>query len=84
MLGGDAVVHHQTTFAHGTEQTLRVQRQVGMADVLEHADTDHLVEAAILRDVAVVENLQLHLVLQTFVLDPLAAELELLFAQGDT
>ncbi|MNG05849.1 hypothetical protein D3C84_890630 [compost metagenome] len=84
MLGGDAVVHHQTTFAHSTEQTLRVQRQVGMADMLEHADTDHLVEAAILRNVAVVENLQLHLVLQTFVLDPLAAELELLFAQGDT
>jgi hypothetical protein len=83
VLGGDAVVHHQPAFAHRTEQLLAIQRQVGVADVLEHADADHLVEAAILRQVAVIENLQVDLVGQALGLDPLPAEFQLLLAQGD-
>ncbi|MNN26946.1 hypothetical protein D3C81_1404670 [compost metagenome] len=54
-----------------------------MPDMLEHANADNLVEAAILRQVAVVENLQVDLVSQAFGLDPLPAKLELLLAQGD-
>ncbi|MNR27114.1 hypothetical protein D3C85_1443690 [compost metagenome] len=57
MLGGDAMVHHQATLSHRTEQALAVQRQIGMADVLEHTDADHLVEAAILRQITIVEDL---------------------------
>ncbi|MCY1426919.1 hypothetical protein D9M71_427480 [compost metagenome] len=83
VLGGDTVVHHQPPFPHGTEQLLAIQRQVGMPDMLEHANADNLVEATILRQVAVVEDLQVDLVGQALCLDALAAELELLLAQGD-
>ncbi|MNE25139.1 hypothetical protein D3C80_1184600 [compost metagenome] len=83
VLGGDTVVHHQPPFPHGAEQLLAIQRQVGMPDMLEHADTDHLVETAILGQVSVVENLQVDLVGQAFGLDSLPAKLELLLAQGD-
>ncbi|MNO78057.1 hypothetical protein D3C76_691820 [compost metagenome] len=84
MLGGDTVIHHQPPFPHGTEQLLAIQRQVGMPDMLEHANADNLVEATILRQVAVVENLQVDLVGQPLCLHPRTAELELLLAQGDT
>jgi hypothetical protein len=83
VLGGDAVVHHQATGAHRVVQLLEVEAQVGMADVFEHADADHLVETAVARQVAVVEQLQGDLVFQAFGLDPLAPQLELFLAEGD-
>lgn len=54
-----------------------------MPNVLEHADTDHLVEARILRQVAVVEQLQVDLVLQTLGLHPFAGQRQLLLAECD-
>lgn len=83
MLGSDAMVHHQAAFAHRTEQPLAVQLEVGVANMLEHADADHLVEATILGQVTVVEDLQVDLVSQALLLDPLAAQLQLLLAQCD-
>ncbi|MNH14702.1 hypothetical protein D3C79_742990 [compost metagenome] len=83
VLGGNAVVHHHAAFAHCPEQPLAIQRQVGMADVFEHTDTHYLVEAAVLGQVTVIKNLQLHLPFQVFGLDPFTGQLELLLAQGD-
>ena len=54
-----------------------------MADVLEHADAHHLVVSAVTRQVAVIQQLQRHLVFQALGLDPLATELELLLAEGN-
>ena len=77
------MVEHQPSRAHRAEQPLAVQRQIGMADVLEHADTDRLVEAAILGQVAIVHQLQRHPVLQALGGDPLTGQRELFAAQGD-
>ncbi|MNP53999.1 hypothetical protein D3C76_1485220 [compost metagenome] len=55
-----------------------------MPDMLEHTHADNLVEATVLRQVTVVENLQVDFVSQPFGLDPLPAKLELLFTQSDT
>lgn len=84
MFGGDTVVHHQPAFPDSTEQFLAIQRQVGMPDMLEHAHADHFVEATILGQIAIIENLQLHFVGQALGFDTLPAELELLLAQGNT
>ena len=65
------MVEHETTRPDRAEQPLAVQRQVGMADVLEHADAHHLVETAVLRQVTVVHQLQLHAVLQPLGCRPL-------------
>lgn len=77
------MVHHQATGAHRVVQLLEVQAEVGVADVLEHADTDHLVEAAIARQVAVVEQLQGDPVFQALGPDPFLAQRQLFLAQGD-
>ncbi|MNN36494.1 hypothetical protein D3C81_1503930 [compost metagenome] len=83
VLGGDAVVQHQAAGSDGLLQGAEVQWQVGVADVLEHADADHLVEAPVRRQVAVVLQLQLHAILQALGRHPLARQLELLAAEGD-
>ncbi|MNJ64606.1 hypothetical protein D3C77_605670 [compost metagenome] len=83
VLGGDAMIHYQAALAYRPKQTLTVKRQIGMADMLEHTDTDNLVEATILRQVPVVEDLQIDLVLQALSLDPFTTQFELLFTQGD-
>ena len=80
---GDAVVHHQAAGTHRIVELLEVQPQVGVPDVLEHADADHLVEATIARQVAVVQQLEGDPVLQAFGLDPLPPERQLLLAQCD-
>ena len=54
-----------------------------MADVLEHADADHLVEAAVLRQVTVIQQLQGHAPFQTFLGHALQAQLQLRLAEGD-
>ncbi len=51
-----------------------------MTNVFEHADADNLVEAAVLRQIAVVEQLQFDLIFQTFGLDPLLRQRQLLLA----
>jgi hypothetical protein len=45
-----------------------------VTDVFEHADADHLVETPVLRQIAVVEQLQLDLVLQPFGFNALAGQ----------
>src|SRR5690606_34199363 len=81
--GGDAVIHHQPARTYGVEQPLAVQRQVGVADVLEHADADDLVETAILRQIPVIHKLQGDLLLQSFGGHPFAGQFELFAAEGD-
>src|SRR5690606_4173608 len=80
---GDAVVQHQPAGLYRAEQALTVQRQVGVADVLEHADADHLVETAVLRQVAIVQQLQGHALFKPFLDHALAAQLQLRLAEGD-
>ncbi len=77
------MIHHQPARAHGIEQALAVQRQVDVADVLEHADADHLVETPIARQVAIVHQLQRHLTGQALGRHPLAPQFQLLLAEGD-
>lgn len=84
VLGGDAMVHHQPALSHGAEQRLAVLLKVGMADMFEHADADHFVEAAVLGQVAVIQQLQFDLTLQAFGLDPFPGQGQLRLAQGDT
>ena len=55
VLGGDAMVHHQAAFTHCAEQGPAVLRQVGVADVFEHAHAHDFVETTVLGQVAVVE-----------------------------
>jgi hypothetical protein len=52
-----------------------------VTDVFEHADADHLVETTVLRQIAVVEQLQLDQVLQPFLFNALAGQGQLLLAQ---
>ena len=82
MARGDAVVEYCHPDAL-YEQPLAVQRQIGVADVLEHADADHLVEALVLRQVAVIHQLQLYLILQPLGRHALAGQRQLLAAEGD-
>src|SRR5690606_38631249 len=79
----DAVVYQQINGAHYFRELPAVLQQFGLADVLEHADADHLVELAVPGQVAVVHQLQLHLPLQTLGSHAFATELDLLTAEGD-
>ncbi|MNC34648.1 hypothetical protein D3C75_830910 [compost metagenome] len=54
-----------------------------MADVLEHADTHHLVEPTVLGQITVVEQLQLDQILQPLIGHPFTGQRQLLLAQGD-
>ena len=83
MLGGNAVVHHQAAFTHCIGKDVAVLIQVGVPHVLKHAHADDFVEAAVLRQITVVEQLQVDLVLQAFGLDAFTAQCQLLFAQGN-
>ncbi|MCY1235775.1 hypothetical protein D9M72_484040 [compost metagenome] len=84
VLGGDPVIHHQAALFHRAEQSLAVLREIGVAHVFKHADADYLVEAAILRQIAIVEQLQLDQVLQALRFYALPGQSQLLLAEGDT
>lgn len=81
--GRDAVVHYQTSLANSAAKALAIQPQVGVANVLEHAHTDDLVEASILRQVTIIEQLQFDLMLQAFGHYSRPSQLQLLLAQGN-
>ncbi len=80
---GDAVVQEQATWPEQPPHLAEIGRKVFYAYVLEHADTDDAVIARILRQFAIVQQLDLHLLLQAFAPHPLAGMGTLLPAQGD-
>ena len=65
MLGGNAVVHYQATFTHCLGQDFTVFAQVSVTHMLKHTDTDNFIESAILRQISVIEQLQIDLILKT-------------------
>ena len=83
VLGSDPVVHHQPAFAHRSGENFAVFAQVGVPDVFKHPDADDFVEPAILRQIAIIEQLQINLVLQTFSVDALTGKFELFLAEGN-
>ena len=83
VLGGDAMVHHQSAFAHRAKQGFAVLRQVGVADVFEHAHAHHFVETTVLGQVTVIEQLQVHLIVQALGFHACLGQGQLLLAQGD-
>ncbi|MNF69568.1 hypothetical protein D3C84_514550 [compost metagenome] len=78
------MVHHQAALFHRAEQGFAVLGQVGVAHVFEHANADDFIESTVLRQIAVIEQLQFNQVLQTFSLDPLSRQRQLFLAERDT
>ena len=67
--GGDAVVHQQAAGLQQAVDLREVGRQLGAADMLEHADRGDLVERLVLGQLAVVEQLHRHAAAQAALVD---------------
>src|SRR5690606_16388702 len=83
MLGGDAMVHHQSAGFDLLVQDGEIAVQIAVADMLEHADTDDLVKILAARQIAVVQQLQSDPVLQPGLRRASVGQLELRLAQGN-
>ena len=68
------MVEDQTARAHHRGQLAAIQRQVGVADMFEHPDADHLVELAVRGQIAVIQQLKLDAALEPLGRHALAPE----------
>ena len=82
--GCNAMVHHQATGLDLVIQDTEIAVQVGVADVFEHTDADHLVELLLARQIAIVSQLQPNMFGQPCGFAALLGQIQLGLTQGDT
>src|SRR5579875_262037 len=81
--GRDSVVEKKAVFLEQAEQLGEIERAVGAADMLVHADRYDLVEGLAVRDVAIILEPDLGAIRQARLAEAAASEFVLPFAERD-